>query len=717
MKSMYQVKKTPPLREKSSCYNQSWTVEGMDCPSCVNQLEHELAKLPEISNVNVCFITKKLQINYNQGVNAHNAQNVILSVAKNLGLELHVLHDSFYKKVSLQKYIFYGVVFAIFLSMASLSHYFMLRYSDYWWYVAIAWGLFPTLKKAYMQSRQGVFFGIETLVVFACIGAVVLGDYFEASVMLILFMLGNNLERIASAKARSGVSSLMALTPKTAVLLVGGQRRTVAAQQLCPGDVIALCPGDRLPVDGVLLLPALLDQSTLTGESLPVAKKAGDDVMAGTLLVDQPTHVRVTSELGHNAVDKILHLIEKSEHHKASIERYIDRFSRYYTPIILSIAFFVGCGLPILLHADWAVWFYRGLALLLIACPCALLISTPVAVTSALAHAFRVGSLIKGGAALECLARVNCIVFDKTGTLTHGILSVVEVRSLMNEHNWQTMAVAVEQNSTHPVARAIVQHAQESLMVATNVRSLSGQGMIGCVNECMVHVVSPKYCHELLGKASPLQTEMIWIMQQEKMGRTVVCVCVNKQLYGLIALSDVIRKEAQSIIAALKKMRIISIILSGDNLHAVTYVAKQLDITFSAELLPQDKLMNIEKLKQKGYCVAMVGDGVNDAPALKCADIGLAMGKGSDTALEVADIALTYGDLTHIIHIIQLSRRTHRIIFQNIILVLGIKLGVLLTTIFGVTGLLIAVLADVGATLVVTANALRLLRCKKHRWI
>lgn len=701
-------------------YHQSWTVNGMDCPSCVQKLQTALENAKEISVANVGFSTKKLQVTYANGIAETIGASVVATVVRQLGFNIQSKdsHSAASEKIGLKAkrnvFVYWsGVILLIITAMV------LWEVQQSWSHIvfsaATLWGLYPVAKKAYYQARRGILFGIETLMSVACIGALFLGDYSEAALVLVLFRLGEYLEGVAAGKARKGVEALMNLTPDRAFLLREGKRQEVSASELMPGDTIELRPGDRLPVDGELLEAASLDQSALTGESLPVEKMVGESVMAGTLVVGRRITLKVTSEPGNNAIDRVLHLIEEADSHKAPVERFINQFSRRYTPIMIFIALLTALIPTLFFGQAWDVWIYRALALLLIACPCALVISTPAAVTSALACAARMGGLIKGGAVLERLASVKNIAFDKTGTLTEGALSVSEIHNASENTEWFSLAASVEQGSSHPLAKAVLAEAKvKDLKVsqAESVEVIVGKGVRGLVSGQEVAIASPRYLRELFGHAvSQVSGVDHWIKAQESTGKTVVGVCVDHALSGLIAFSDTVREDAADSIRQLKNMGVDSVMLTGDNSRSAAHIAEKLGIEFKAELLPEDKVNAVMALKSAGD-VLMVGDGINDAPALKAADIGIAMGKGSDAALEIADAALTHERLTSLVGMISISQRTHNIIRQNIGWALGIKLVVLGTTLFGITGLMVAVLADAGAAAAVTLNSLRLLRKK-----
>ncbi|HEH9401660.1 TPA: heavy metal translocating P-type ATPase, partial [Aeromonas sobria] len=452
--------------------------------------------------------------------------------------------------------------------------------------------------------------------------------------------------------------------------------------------------------------------SALTGESIPVERNQGDKVPAGSLAADRVLRLEVVSEPGNNAIDRILHLIEEAESQRAPIERFIDRFSRWYTPAMMLIALLVVIVPPLAFGQSWDEWIYRGLALLLIGCPCALVISTPAAVTSALAAATRQGALIKGGAALERLAHIDTVAFDKTGTLTLGKPQLTELVSLNGqpEAGLLALAAAIEQGSHHPLARAVVAqaNAQElTLADARDLRALPGMGVEGRINGELWQLLAPS-------RVATLNAEQqILVGTLEQQGKTVVVLCQSsgdKTLpVALLALRDQIRPEAAAALQELNRLGLNSIMLTGDNPRAAEAIANELGVGWRAGLLPENKVEEIAKLASTRK-VAMIGDGINDAPAMKRASIGIAMGGGTDVALETADAALTHNQLGGIAAMIRLSRAALANIHQNIALALGLKAIFLVTSLLGITGLWIAVLADTGATALVTANALRLLR-------
>nr|CAB3504827.1 unnamed protein product [Digitaria exilis] len=551
-------------------------------------------------------------------------------------------------------------------------------------------GLFPIARQAVRLMKSGSWFAIETLMSVAALGALFIGATAEAAMVLLLFLIGERLEGWAASRARKGVSALMALKPETATRVTGSERQTVAINTLRPGDVIEVAAGGRLPADGELLTAtASFDESALTGESIPVERSAGEKVPAGATSVDRLVQLTVLSGPGESAIDRILKLIEEAEERRAPVERFIDRFSRIYTPAIMLVALLVTIIPPLFLGAAWEGWVYKGLTLLLIGCPCALVISTPAAITSGLAAAARRGALIKGGAALEQLSQVQHIAFDKTGTLTVGKPQVTGIYPQeVSENTLLALAAAVEQGSTHPLAQAIVREAQSrglDIPAATAQRALVGSGIEADVKGNNVLIVA--------ANTFPAAGLSQQVQALEQAGQTVVMVVQNGVAIGMLALRDTLRDDAKDAVAALHQLGVQGVILTGDNPRAAAAIAVR----------AVTELNNHAPL-------AMVGDGINDAPAMKAATIGIAMGSGTDVALETADAALTHNRLTGLAQMIALARATRANIRQNIGIALGLKGIFLVTTLLGITGLWLAVLADTGATVLVTANALRLLR-------
>ncbi|EGS1687463.1 Zn(II)/Cd(II)/Pb(II) translocating P-type ATPase ZntA [Enterobacter cloacae] len=685
-----------PLPESGNHY--SWVVDGMDCAACARKVENAVKQIPGVSHVQVRFATEKLLVSAESDVSEQ-----VVSAVSQAGYSLRSETTPAEKTAPLREnlpLIALVMMMALSWGLEQINH----PFGNLAFIATTLVGLYPIARQALRLMKSGSWFAIETLMSVAAIGALFIGATAEAAMVLLLFLIGERLEGWAASRARKGVSALMALKPETATRVAGNERQTVAINALRPGDVIEVAAGGRLPADGTLLTAtASFDESALTGESIPVERTAGEKVPAGATSVDRLVQLTVLSEPGDSAIDRILKLIEEAEERRAPVERFIDRFSRIYTPAIMLVALLVTIVPPLFFGAPWEGWIYKGLTLLLIGCPCALVISTPAAITSGLAAAARRGALIKGGAALEQLSQVQQVAFDKTGTLTVGKPQVTGVYPQdIDEDELLALAAAVEQGSTHPLAQAIVREAQSrglAIPTATAQRALVGSGIEADIDGKKVLIVAA-------GKSSNSEVEAL-----EQTGQTVVTVMQDGVAKGMLALRDTLRDDAKEAVAALHQLGVQGVILTGDNPRAAAAIAGELGLDFKAGLLPADKVSAVTELNSHAP-LAMIGDGINDAPAMKASTIGIAMGSGTDVALETADAALTHNRLTGLAQMISLARATRANIRQNISIALGLKGIFLVTTLLGITGLWLAVLADTGATVLVTANALRLLRRK-----
>ncbi|KAB1455472.1 zinc/cadmium/mercury/lead-transporting ATPase [Vibrio panuliri] len=713
---------TDPSDEESDSFSSqarfshSWKINGMDCPSCAKKIETAVNKLDGIVEAKVLFATEKLVVKSNDIAVATLVEQTILDTGFTFlspDQKSAQSQPTGWKSVVKQNSQIIAIASA--MAVAAVIKPFQPQVSEWLFILTCLVGLYPIGKKAISLAKSGTPFAIETLMSVAALGALYLGESVEAAMVLLLFLIGERLEAFAASRARSGVQALMELVPETATKIVDGQRVEVSASDLNQGDVIEVSPGGRLPADGKILSGAAsFDESALTGESIPVERFVNEPVMAGAVVVDKVIRLTITSRQGENAIDRILHLIEEAESRKAPLERFLDRFSRWYTPLMMLVSALVIITPPLLFAQPWETWVYRGLALLLIACPCALVISTPAAITSGLAAAARRGALIKGGAALEQLGHVESVAFDKTGTLTKGKPEVTDVVTVSGvDETWLLQHIAaIEVGSSHPLATSLVKLAQDreiTLPEAKDKQALIGSGIQGFIaNECF-RAIAPSKLEFALEPELEQQAA-----QLEEQGKTVIIALREQQVLGLIAWQDTLRDDAKKAVQALKDLGIHSIMLTGDNPRSAAAISSQINIDFQASLLPQDKVHYVEQLSSQ-HKVAMVGDGINDAPAMKAASIGIAMGGGTDVALETADAAITHNRLVELATMIELSRATLSNIRQNIALALGLKGVFLVTSLLGITGLWVAVLADSGATAIVTLNALRLLKFKSQQ--
>ncbi|GAA4134728.1 heavy metal translocating P-type ATPase [Aminobacter aganoensis] len=580
--------------------------------------------------------------------------------------------------------------------------------------IAMAVGLIPIARRALSGAMNGSPFTIETLMTIAAIGAVIIDAAEEAAVVVFLFLVGELLEGIATGRARASIRALAALMPKTALVERDGTTETVPADSLAVNMIVLVRPGDRVPADGVVVSgESAVDEAPVTGESVPKRKETGDNVFAGTVNQEGVLKVRVTASAADNTISRIIALVEEAQESKAPTERFIDRFSKYYTPGVMVVAALIAILPPLLAGAEWNTWIYRGLAVLLIGCPCALVISTPAAIAAALSAGARRGLLMKGGAVLENLGKVNYVALDKTGTLTEGKPKVTDIVGVArDQRETLRLAAALEAGSSHPLAVAILAKAADekvSIAQATDAGAVGGKGVVGTVDGVRLFLASPRAAAE---EVSLDQQLLIQIAGLNDEGKTVSVLLADKEVAGLFAIRDEPREDARQGIAALHDLGAETVMLTGDNQRTAKAIAASLGMEARAELMPQDKQKIVGEMRAKGKFVAKVGDGINDAPALAAADIGIAMGSGTDVALETADAAVLHGRVKDVANMVMLSRLTMRNIFQNITLSLGLKAVFLVTTVLGVTGLWPAILADTGATVLVTANAMRLLAWK-----
>ncbi|MFC0809030.1 heavy metal translocating P-type ATPase [Ensifer sp. P24N7] len=573
-------------------------------------------------------------------------------------------------------------------------------------------GLVPIARRAVMAALAGTPFSIEMLMTIAAVGAVIIDASEEAAAVVVLFLIGELLEGVAAGRARASIQALTALVPKTALLETGGRTKEVAAETLAIGAVILVRPGDRIPADGVILSgDSSIDESPVTGESTPVRKTVDETVFAGTVNGEAALRVKVTATAEDNTIARVVKLVEEAQESKAPTQRFIDRFSRYYTPGVVVVAALVAVLPPLLTGAEWGEWVYKGLAILLIGCPCALVISTPAAIAASLSAGARRGLLLKGGAVLESIGKVTAVALDKTGTLTEGKPKVTDVVGFaLSGGEVLTLAAALETGSSHPLAKAILAKAADDRIDVPPVqhaKAIGGKGVSGTIGGQEVFLSSPKAAGEQ-NALTPDQTSTIAALNDE--GKTVSVLLVDGAIAGAIAMRDEPRVDAHAGLKALANAGVKTLMLTGDNRRTAAAIGRQLGIEVRAELLPEDKQRIVGELRSQGHFVGKVGDGINDAPALAAADVGIAMGGGTDVALETADAAVLHGRVSDIAGMVDLSKRTMSNIHQNIAIALGLKAIFLVTTVIGVTGLWPAILADTGATVLVTMNALRLLR-------
>jgi Zn2+/Cd2+-exporting ATPase len=579
-----------------------------------------------------------------------------------------------------------------------------------------------SLFKSGIKNLLKLDFDMRALMTVAIIGAAIIGEWSEGAVVVILFAISEVLERYSMDKARASIRSLMDIAPKEALVRRNGREFSINVNEIEVGDIMIVKPGEKIAMDGeVVAGHSAVNQAAITGESVPADKSAGDEVFAGTLNGEGLIQVKITKLVDDTTIAKIIHLVEEAQAEKAPSQAFVDRFAKYYTPIIILVAFLVAIVPPLFFGSDWSEWIYQGLAVLVVGCPCALVISTPVSIVTAIGNAAKNGVLVKGGVHLEEMGMLKAVAFDKTGTLTKGVPAVTNFKILSGEDSSTLFAVitALENKSQHPLATAIVRKAEADSVpyrdiIIDNFTSVTGKGLKGTLGGIAYYIGSPKYLEEIVegGIPGPTAAE---ISRLQSEGKTVMVAGVESKVLALIAVADEVRESSREVVSRLHALGIEkTIMLTGDNKGTADAIGSQAGVSdIESDLLPEDKLNFIKDLQKNHGKVAMVGDGINDAPALAAATVGVAMGgAGTDTALETADIALMADDLKKLPFTIKLSRKTLTIIKQNIAFSIGVKLLALLLVIPGWLTLWIAIFADMGATLIVTLNGLRLLRVK-----
>ncbi len=553
---------------------------------------------------------------------------------------------------------------------------------------------------------------INFLITIAATGAFIIGHGEEGAAVIYLFFIAEFLEDYSAERARKSVTSLMKLAPETATVKRDGKEVTLNVHEVEVGDIVVIKPGDRIPLDGLVIKgTSSVNQAPITGESMPVLKTEGDEVFAGTINEEGYLEIEVAKKSDESTISKIVRLVEDAQKEKSKTEIFIDRFAKSYTPVVIGLALFVIIVPTLIFGEPFTEWFYRGLVLLVISCPCALAISTPVSMVSALTSAAKNGVLIKGGSYIEEIKNAKVIVFDKTGTLTRGKPDVIDVIALnkYSDEKLLQIAASLEAKSKHPIAEAVVRSAEErgiELLEVSKFESVAGKGLRGEIDSTPFFVGNRNFFREI---GVDFSEEVLDNLEKE--GKTAVFVGSDSHVIGVIALVDRIRKDSQRTVKELKSKGVRTVMLTGDNERVARAIAEKIDIDeYRAELLPEDKAKAVEELLKKYDHVVMIGDGVNDAPAMAKAHIGIAMGAiGSDIAIETADIALMHDDISKVVHLLDLSNRTMSVVRQNVVAAILIKGSLAILTLPGYVTLWLAVgIGDMGLTLAVILNALRI---------
>ncbi len=692
----------------------TFMVEGMDCREEVAMLERRFKHLTGLEDFSADLIARRLHVKYDA---AKLTAAAIADAVADTGMRAWLEHEEPVAtregEARLRQLLVWtsGAALGVGL-VADALHYRVPAIALF--AVSLASGLPLTARRAVTAMRVGSL-DINVLMVIAATGAVALGQFSEAATVIFLFAMAQALEARTLERARRAIRALMALTPAEAIVRDGAGERRVDANLIAPGALIVVRPGDKIPLDGeVAAGESAVNQAPITGESLPIDKAPGDSVFAGTINGRGALEIRVTRGRRDTTLAKIIHLVERAQAQRAPSQTIVERFARVYTPAVIALALAVAVVPPLVVHGGWATWVYRALVLLVVSCPCALVISTPVSIVAALAGAARKGVLIKGGAHLERTSEIRCVAFDKTGTLTHGSPQVVDVVALdgSTARDVVAFAASVEQRSSHPIAHAIVEYAASSGIVAApadDVRSLAGMGAEGRVCGSQIVLGNRRLFEERRLCSDAIHGRLDAF---SRAGRTAVLVARDDAPLGIIAVADRLRDAGRDAVDVLRRHGIEVAMLTGDTRSTAEAVAAELGVhDVRAELMPDDKVAVVDELRRRYGVVAMVGDGVNDAPALASADVGIAMGvAGSDAALETADVALMTDELLKIPYTIRLSRATVRNIRTNLAISAAMKAAFVIAAVAGVATLWMAVVADTGASVLVIANALRLLR-------
>jgi Cd2+/Zn2+-exporting ATPase len=693
----------------------TFKIEGMDCREEVAILERRFRNLAGLEDFSADLMGQRLHVKYDA---AKLSASAIAGAVADTGMRAWLEHEepiAVSARSMRVRQIAVGASGLALLAGLLASAGGGGIWADVLFAIAFAAAVPVTARKAWTAIRSASL-DINVLMVIAATGAIAIGQLSEAAAVVFLFAIAQTLEARTLDRARNAIRALMDLTPSDALVRDATGQRRVGADQIVPGTTIVVRPGEKIPLDGVVAAgESAVNQAPVTGESLPVDKAAGDEVFAGTINGRGALDVTVTRARRDTTLARIIHLVERAQAQRAPTQTLVERFARVYTPAVIVLAVAIAILPPVALHLSWHAWVYRALVLLVVSCPCALVISTPVSVVAALAGAARKGVLIKGGVYLERASAVRCVAFDKTGTLTRGVPEVVEVVSLngADAASIVALAAAVEQRSAHPIAHAIVEHAlalQVPSSPAHDVVALPGRGAEGRVTGGRVVLGNHRLVEER-GLCTPALHARLEAASAT--GQTTIVVALDGDALGLIIVADRPRDAARDAIDMLREQGVESVVmLTGDSRGTARAIAEALGVDeFRAELLPEDKVAAVEALRRTHGSVAMVGDGVNDAPALASADVGIAMGAaGSAAALETADIALMADDLVKIPYAIRLSRATVRNIKANLAISIVMKAAFVVAAVAGVATLWMAVVADTGASVIVIANALRLLR-------
>jgi Zn2+/Cd2+-exporting ATPase len=694
----------------------TFRIEGMDCRDEVAMIERRFKNLHGLEAFSADLIGQRLHVKYDA---AKLSSGAITAAVADAGMRAWLEHEEPVAvgdraaRIRLVLLATAGLALAAGVGVSFAAQTGWL--ANLLCALSLAASVPLTARKAWHAARLRTL-DINILMLIAAAGAIALGNWSEAASVVFLFAVAQALEARTLERARVAVRALLDLSPVEAVVRDAEGERTAAVDAIRPGMVIVVKPGEKIPLDGeVTAGSSAVNQAPVTGESLPIDKETGDAVFAGSINGRGALEIRVTKRRHDTTLARIVHLIEQAQAQRAPAQTFIEDFARVYTPAVIALAVLLAALPPLAFGAPWTTWVYRALVLLVVSCPCALVISTPISIVAALAAAARKGVLIKGGAHLERFGRVRCIAFDKTGTLTHGTPEVVDVVALngVSRDEVVALAAAVEQRSEHPIAQAILAYAETARIPVTpgvDVLALAGRGAEGKVAGASIVLGNHRLFEERRLCSPALHAELGTL---DARGRTPILIARDGAAVGIIAVSDRPREAGRDTVDLLRRHGIESLVmLTGDGVATARAIAEAIGVDeFRAELMPEDKVAAVDELRRRFGAVAMVGDGVNDAPALASADVGIVMGAaGSDAAIETADVALMADELLKIPYALRLSRATLRNIKVNLAISLALKAAFVVAAVAGAATLWMAIVADTGASVIVIANALRLLR-------
>ncbi|HGU7213414.1 heavy metal translocating P-type ATPase [Legionella rowbothamii] len=701
----------------------TFLVARLDCPTEEQMIRRQLQTIPEIEKMDFNFIGEEVTI-YHSLDSIESLKAQIETLGMRVSIKSSVSNSSAAKIGHDNSWLWITTAGMLALISEGMAYLYQTEQSLWVGVMALAAIVIsgPTVFKKGLFALRSKTLNINSLMFIAITGAILIGEWPEAAMVTVLFALAERIERYSLDKARLAIRSLLQIAPDEAtVKTAAGTWQKLPVEGIKPGTIIRVKPGERIPLDGIVVSgQSSVNQAPITGESMPISKQVGDSVFAGTLNERGSLEVNVSKESGDTLLAKIGKAIEQAQAERAPTQRFVDQFAKYYTPIMVLIAVAVALIPPLLLGYPFYEWIYKALTLLVIACPCALVISTPVTVVSGLSAAAHHGLLIKGGSYLEMGYQLKLIALDKTGTLTEGKPVVTDFIDYQNTHKRSDLlllAASLDSHSEHPVAHALVEYWHQeqpmtTLATVSKFEALPGRGVMGIINNELYYIGNHQLAEDNKVCNSDIEKQL---EQLEKEGKTTVILSTTKAVLAIFAVADTLRPTSQLAILSLHQRGIKTVMLTGDNAVTAAAIANEVGIDdVNANVLPTEKLNAMNELLASYHTVGMVGDGINDAPALAKATISFAMGKGTGTALETADVALMNDDLAMLPLFIDLSRKTVQVLRQNISLSLAIKFVFFIMALVGLATLWMAVFADMGASLIVVANGLRLLKFKKN---